>query len=161
MYILVVLCSSFSGMVELVAIPKAFDHHLQAGCSWTKFCIDYYDMDFLIVQSPSWLDANWNLGPSPETALRGTWSNIKARRSIFYRTLCSQQFLISTHHELSRGIFFSENGAIEGWDIMSFESPFISKDVEMGHKSTRVYIGVTVSPNVCQVTSTDAPLKFS
>ena len=44
---------------------------------------------------------------------------------------------------------------------MSFESPFISKDVEMGHKSTRMYIGFTVSPKVCQVTSTDAPLKFS
>ena len=44
---------------------------------------------------------------------------------------------------------------------MSFELPFISKDVEMGHKSTRMYIGFTVSPKVCQVTSTDAPLKFS
>ena len=53
MYILVVLCSSFSAMVGLVVIPKAFDHHLQAGCSWTKFCIDYYDMEFLVVQSPS------------------------------------------------------------------------------------------------------------
>ena len=53
MYILVVLCLSFSGMVDLGVIPKAFDHHLQAGCSWTKFCIDYYDMEFLVVQSPS------------------------------------------------------------------------------------------------------------
>ena len=53
MYILVVLCPSFSAMVNLGVIPKAFDHHLQAGCSWTKFCIDYYDMEFLVVQSPS------------------------------------------------------------------------------------------------------------
>ena len=53
MYILVVLCSTFSAMVDLVVIPNAFDHHLQAGCSWTKFCIDYYDMEFLVVQSPS------------------------------------------------------------------------------------------------------------
>ena len=49
MYILVVLCPSFSAMVDLGVIPKAFDHHLQAGCSWTKFCIDYYDMEFLVV----------------------------------------------------------------------------------------------------------------
>ena len=53
MCILVVLCSSFSAMVDIVVIPEAFDHHLQAGCSWTKFCIDYYDMEFLVVQSPS------------------------------------------------------------------------------------------------------------
>ena len=53
MYILVVLCPSFSAMVDLGVIPKAFIHHLQAGCSWTKFCIDYYDMEFLVVQSPS------------------------------------------------------------------------------------------------------------
>ena len=31
MYILVVLCLSFSAMVDLGVIPKAFDHHLQAG----------------------------------------------------------------------------------------------------------------------------------
>ena len=31
MYILVVLCPSFSAMVDLGVIPKAFDHHLQAG----------------------------------------------------------------------------------------------------------------------------------
>ena len=161
MYIVVVLCPSFSAVVDLGVIPKAFIHHLQAGCSWTKFCIYYYDMEFLVVQSPSWLDANWNLGLSPETALRGTW-NDEGQRIIFWSDiLCSHHFLISTHHELSRGILFSENGAIEGWDIMSFESPFISKDVEMEHKSTRMYIGFTVSPKVCQVTSTDAPLKFS
>ena len=53
MYILVVLCPSFSAMVDLGVIPKAFDHHLQAGCSWTKFFIYYYDMEFLVVQSPS------------------------------------------------------------------------------------------------------------
>ena len=119
MCILVVLCPSFSAMVDLGVIPKAFIHHLQAGCSWTKFCIYYYDMEFLVVQSPSWLDANWNLGLSPETALPGAWSNMKARGSIFYRTLCRHQFLISTHHELSWVILFSENGAIEGWDILS------------------------------------------
>ena len=31
MYILVVLCSTFSAMVDLGVIPKAFDRHLQAG----------------------------------------------------------------------------------------------------------------------------------
>ena len=31
MYILVLLCPSFSAMVDLGFIPKAFDHHLQAG----------------------------------------------------------------------------------------------------------------------------------
>ena len=39
MYILVILYPSFSFMVDLDTVPKAFDHHLQAGWSWTKFCI--------------------------------------------------------------------------------------------------------------------------
>ena len=113
-------------------------------CESNSSC-DFY-MEFLVVQSPSWLDANWNLGLSPETALPGAWSNMKARGSIFYQTLCSQQFLISTHHELSRGIFFSENGAIEGWDKRFFALSFISQEVEAGHKSTRMHIDFYSKP---------------
>ena len=84
------------------------------------FTFAEHGMAVLVLQSPSWLDEYWTLGLISRKASRDTWMILKAKGSIFDRTqFCRHHILISTHHELSWGILFSENGAIEGWDIMS------------------------------------------
>ena len=122
MYTLVVLWPGFNLIADLGIIVKAFAHHLQARWSWTKFYIGrvWYWICGRAVPSSSWLDANWSLGliSRNSTARYLTNEHEGQRINSLSDTLQPPVFDIYASRTFL-GYPSSENGAIEGWDIMS------------------------------------------
>ena len=84
-----------------------------------SFTLAEYGIEFVVVQSPSWLDANWSLGliSRNSTARYLTNEHEGQRINSLSDTLQPPVFDIYASRTFL-GYPSSENGAIEGWDII-------------------------------------------
>ena len=104
-------------------------------------------MEFVVVHSPSWLDENWSLGliSRNSTARYLTNEHEGQRINFLSDTLPPPVFDIYASWTFL-GYPFLRKWCHRRLRYNVFELPFVSWDVEAGHKSTRMYIGFYSKP---------------